>query len=148
MPKLDRFRLASARRLRARMTEEERILWAHLWRIPVEGSHFRKQVPLGRFVVDFASHRLRLVIEVDGAQHGFEEGIRSDAARDRWLEEQGYLVLRFWNHEIKKELDSVLDTIYAAVRDRSAHLPLDGGGRREAAGGGDSGPRKNTPPRR
>ncbi|MGY6708625.1 MAG: endonuclease domain-containing protein [Rhizobiaceae bacterium] len=148
MPKLDRFRLASARRLRAQMTEEERILWAHLWRIPVEGSHFRKQVPIGHYVADFASHRLKLVIEIDGAQHGFDDNLKRDAERDRWLESQGYRVLRFWNHEVKKELDSVLDTIYAAVRDRGAHLPLDGGGRREAAGGGDPRPTRHTPPRR
>ncbi len=55
-------------------------------------------------------------------------------------------MLRFWNHEVKKELDSVLDTIYAAVQERSAHLPLDGGGRRKAAGGGA--PSQVTPPRR
>jgi len=130
------------------MTEEERILWHHLWRIPVEGTHFRKQAPIGRYVTDFASHRLKLVIELDGSHHGDEEELIKDAKRERWLEGQGYRVLRFWNHEVKKELDSVLDTIYAAVRDRSAHLPLDGGGRREAAGGGVRRSKNDTPPRR
>jgi len=148
MPKLDRFRLATAQRLRSSMTEEERILWHHLWRIPVEGTHFRKQAPIGRYVTDFASHRLKLVIELDGSHHGDEEELIKDAKRERWLEGQGYRVLRFWNHEVKKELDSVLDTIYAAVRDRSAHLPLDGGGRREAAGGGVRRSKNDTPPRR
>ena len=129
MSKLTRFRVNTARRLRASMTEEERILWHHLWRIPIEGSHFRKQAPVGRYFADFASHRLKLIIELDGAQHGHAKQARHDLARDRWFQSQGYIVLRFWNHEVKKELDSVLDTIYAAVRERSAHLPLDGGGR-------------------
>ncbi len=137
MRKLDRFRINAAKRLRSSMTDEERILWHHLWRIPLEGTHFRRQSPIGRYYVDFASHRLKLVVEVDGAQHGCDSHIVRDARRDRWLQSQGYRVLRFWNHEIKKELDSVLDTIYAAVQERSAHLPLDGGGRREAAGGGE-----------
>ncbi len=119
------------------MTDEERILWHHLWRIPLEGTHFRKQSPIGRYYADFVSHRLKLIIEVDGEQHGHDRQVAHDARRDRWLESQGYRILRFWNHEVKKELDSVLDTIYSAVRDRSAHLPLDGGGRRGAAGGGD-----------
>jgi very-short-patch-repair endonuclease len=109
------------------MTDEECILWHHLWRIPVEGTHFRKQAPIGRYYADFASHRLKLVIELDGSQHGFDQQMQHDAVRDRWLASQGYRVLRFWNHEVKKELDSVLDTIYAAVEERSAHLPLDGG---------------------
>ena len=119
------------------MTDEERILWRHLWRIPVEGTHFRRQAPVGRYIADFLSHRLKLAIELDGAQHRFEAHRVRDRERDRWFESQGYVVLRFWNHEVKKELDSVLDTIYAAVQERRAHLPLDGGGRRKAAGGGE-----------
>ena len=119
------------------MTDAERILWRHLWRIPIEGTHFRRQAPVGRYIADFLSHRLKLAIELDGAQHGFEAHRVRDRERDRWFESQGYVVLRFWNHEVKKELDSVLDTIYAAVQERRAHFPLDGGGRRKAAGGGE-----------
>ncbi|MGN6471311.1 MAG: endonuclease domain-containing protein [Rhizobiaceae bacterium] len=118
------------------MTEEERKLWRHLWRIPTEGTHFRRQAPIGPYCADFLSHRLKLVIEIDGYQHGFEVQQRHDARRTAWLNRNGYKELRFWTHEVRKELDSVLNTIYAAVAERSAHLPLDGGGRREAAGGG------------
>ena len=118
MPKLDQFRVSSARRLRSQMTDEERILWSQLGRIPVEGTHFRKQAILGRYYPDFVSHRLKLVIEIDGAQHGADSGVERDAKRNRWMESQGYRVLRFWNHEILRELDAVLDTIFAAVDER------------------------------
>ncbi|RWM24152.1 MAG: DUF559 domain-containing protein [Mesorhizobium sp.] len=98
MPKLDRFKLQSAQRLRAAMTDEERILWRHLWRIPVEGTHFRKQASVGIYFPDFMSHRLKLIIEVDGAHHGFDDQQRYDEARTKWFESQGYRVIRFWNH--------------------------------------------------
>jgi len=130
MPKLDRFRIASARKLRSSMTDEERILWSQIWRIPVEGTHFRKQAILGRFYPDFVSHRLKLVIELDGGQHSEDATARRDAERDRWMESQGYRVLRFWNHEVRRELDSVLDTIYAAVEERRALTPHPGATRR------------------
>ena len=105
------------------MTDEERILWRHLWRIPVEGTHFRKQAPLGAFTPDFVSHRLKLIIEVDGGQHGFEHAASvriSDAPSGSAA--QGYRVVRFWNHEVKTELEAVLDTIYAAVEDAESSL--------------------------
>lgn len=107
------------------MTDAERILWHHLWRIPVEGTHFRKQVPIGPFYADFLSHRLKLVVEVDGFHHAEEEQLAHDARRTDWLASQGYRVLRFWNHEIREELDSVLDTIYAVVEERRANLAVD-----------------------
>lgn len=122
MPKLDRFKLLSAQRLRAAMTDEERTLWRHLWRIPVEGTHFRRQASVGTYFPDFISHRLKLIIEVDGAHHSFDAQQRHDEVRTKWFESQGYRVIRFWNHEIKNELDSVLDTIYAAVEERKSHL--------------------------
>ena len=118
MSKLDRFKILRARQLRSTMTDEERILWSQLWRIPLEGTHFRKQEPLGSYYVDFVSHRLKLVIELDGAQHGSDEAQAYDARRTARLESQGYRVVRFWNHEVKRELNAVLDTIYAAVEDQ------------------------------
>lgn len=91
-------------------------------RIPVEGTHFRKQAPVGIYFPDFISHRLKLIIEVDGAHHSFDGQQHHDEIRTKWFESQGYRVVRFWNHEIKNELDSVLDTIYAAVEERKSHL--------------------------
>ena len=63
------------------------------------GFHFRRQAPIGRYIVDFVSFRSQLVIEADGGQHGMPEGVRSDEARDTFLLLQGFRVLRFWNSD-------------------------------------------------
>ena len=97
------------------MTPAERRLWWHLDRIPVEETHFRRQAPVGPYVVDFVCHRARLIIEVDGSQHGFDQNRRSDEVRTEWLEAEGSRVMRFWNHEVLGGIDVVLDTIYAAL---------------------------------
>ena len=88
--------------------------------MPVTGSHWRRQAPIGPYVVDFACHAARLVVEVDGAQHGFDAERRRDDVRTAYLEGAGYRVLRFWNHEVLRETQSVLDTIYVALADRGA----------------------------
>ncbi|WP_245489682.1 DUF559 domain-containing protein, partial [Mesorhizobium sp. M2D.F.Ca.ET.140.01.1.1] len=88
-------------------------MWRHLWRIPVEGTHFRRQASVGGYYPDFISHRLKLIIEVDGSHHGADDQLRHDEARTRWFESQGYRVVRFWNHEIKNELDSPATTLPA-----------------------------------
>lgn len=107
-----------ARRLRRDRTPAERKLWHVLTVHRFHGLHVRRQAPVGRYIVDFVCHEARLVIEVDGAQHGFEVRSAADAARDTWLEQQGYRVLRFWNGQVLNEFDSVLDTILAAVAHR------------------------------
>ncbi len=76
--------------------------------------HFRKQVPLRHFIADFASHRAKLVIEVDGGQHN--EAV--DAARTDVIRDEGYRVLRFWNNEVLGNPDGVWTVIDAALRDR------------------------------
>ncbi len=106
------------------MTDAERRLWRHLWRIPIKGTHFRRQVPIGRFFADFACHQIGLVIELDGSQHANDVARRYDLARTFVLEAAGYKVIRFWNHEVLSELDAVLDTIFAAVEERQAALAL------------------------
>ncbi len=98
------------------MTDPERRLWWHLRRrLPPNGTHFRRQVPIDSFVVDFCCLRKRLVIEVDGNQHGFDANMQRDAARTRELEHRGYRVLRFTNREVMTFIDVVLDTILAAL---------------------------------
>jgi very-short-patch-repair endonuclease len=112
-------RTPRARALRRAMTDAERKLWRWLTTtLPLQSSHWRRQAPIGPYVVDFACHQLRIVIEVDGAQHGFDEMRRRDETRTAYLENAGYRVLRFWNHEIMREIQSVLDTIYTAVAAR------------------------------
>ena len=100
------------------MTDAERTLWRGLKQVPVAGSHWRRQAPVGRYVVDFACHAARLVVEVDGAQHGFDAARRKDETRTAYLGAAGYRVLRFRNHEVLRETQSVLDTIYAALAER------------------------------
>nr|WP_246225833.1 endonuclease domain-containing protein [Chelativorans xinjiangense] len=98
------------------MTDAERRLWWHMReKLPLEGTHFRRQVPIGTYVVDFCCLRHWLIIEVDGNQHGTDAAIAYDARRDAYLRRQGFRVLRFSNYEIMRELDPVLDTIHAAL---------------------------------
>ena len=97
------------------MTDAEKRLWWHLERVPVEGTHFRRQAAIGPYVADFACLSAKLVIEIDGSHHGFEANASADASRTGWLNDRGFRVLRFWNHEIMTEIDVVLDTIHAAL---------------------------------
>ncbi len=105
-----------ARRLRRSMTPQEVKLWNWLREGPViQGFHFRRQMPLGRFIVDFACVRARLVVEIDGSQHGSDRGRLRDGNRDRALTALGFQILRFWNHEVDFEKTVVMDTIHAAL---------------------------------
>ena len=79
------------------------------------GTHFRRQVPIGPFVADFACMASRLVIELDGSHHGGAVQTGKDAERTRWLESEGYRVIRFWNNDIAGNIDGVLETIHAAL---------------------------------
>jgi very-short-patch-repair endonuclease len=98
-----------ARELRARLTEAERHLWYALRRKQLRGHRFRRQVPLGPYVADFACLAQRLVIEVDGGQHGDEA--ERDARRTAWLEAQGFHVLQFWNNDVLGNIEGVLEVI-------------------------------------
>ena len=102
--------------LRRRLTESEKRLWWHLrHRLPIEGSHFRRQVPIGRYVADFCCLAERLIIEVDGGGHGHDAQIAHDARRTATLGAQGYRILRFTNAEVMRSIDAVLATIFAAL---------------------------------
>ena len=118
------FRLAAARRLRARQTRTERKLWDALASLPLAGTHFRPQMTIGPYVVDIACPAAKLVIEVDGAHHAEKENAERDAERTRWLEGEGYRVLRFWNSDVTANQDGVLETIYAAVHGSIEAHPL------------------------
>lgn len=111
---VDRFRRGPAKRLRQRRTEPELRLWGALRDLPLIGSHFRQQVPIGPYVADFACMASHLVIEIDGSQHGDEE-TSAHEERSRRLESEGYRVLRFWNSDLHQNLNGVLETVYAAV---------------------------------
>jgi very-short-patch-repair endonuclease len=103
-----------ARALRHRLTEPERKLWWHLrHRMPLGGTHFRRQVPIGPYVVDFCCLKARLIVEVDGDQHGYDENLSKDERRSKYLVAQRFSVLRFFNLEVMTATESVLEAIYA-----------------------------------
>jgi very-short-patch-repair endonuclease len=116
-----------ARRLRRNPTEAETRLWSVLRKRGLAGARFRRQVPLGRYIVDFLCLDARLVVEIDGGQHATEA--ERDAERTRWLESQGFRVLRFWNNEVLENLDGVADGIAAALRATPLPAPPPRGGR-------------------
>jgi very-short-patch-repair endonuclease len=110
--------IAQARRLRRQMTEPEKRLWWKLRDLNRRGCHFRRQAPFDRYVLDFVEHDARLVVELDGSQHGFVPERAHDAQRDAFLLSQGYLTLRFWNHEVREDLDRVAEVIYREAEKR------------------------------
>jgi very-short-patch-repair endonuclease len=120
---IDGFRRDTARRLRKNATYAEIKLWRHLRQVPMLGSHFRRQVPIGAYVADFACMASKLLIEVDGGQHNEDENAKRDEARTRLLEAEGYRVIRFWNNDIINNIDGVMQTIYAAVHGSSDAEP-------------------------
>jgi very-short-patch-repair endonuclease len=98
-----------ARRFRKEQTEAERVLWQKLRNRELGGYKFRRQVPIGPYVVDFFCKSARLVIEVDGGQHAEREAF--DKQRDQYLRENSYEVVRFWNNEILGNLEGVLESL-------------------------------------
>jgi very-short-patch-repair endonuclease len=79
------------------------------------GFHFRRQSPITCYVVDFECRRRRLIVEVDGTQHGFDENRIRDSARDRALNQMGYRVLRFSNPDVDRNIEGVLEAIRLAL---------------------------------
>ena len=118
--KRDEMATGKARSLRGSETEAEFRLWGELRNRLLNGFKFARQVPLGPYVADFVCRQQMLIVEIDGSQHA---GSASDTLRDRWLNGQGYSVLRFWNHEVLRERRDVLETILAALEGRLAPSP-------------------------
>jgi very-short-patch-repair endonuclease len=109
--------VAKAQRLRREPTEVEKVLWRHLRDRRLGGFKFRRQVPIGRFVVDFYCEGARLIVEADGGQHAWRAA--EDAVRTAFLESQGVQVLRFWNNEVMSNTEAVLQVILDALKLRS-----------------------------
>jgi very-short-patch-repair endonuclease len=110
---MDDPRVERARQLRREATEVEKRLW---WRLRSSGLgvRFVRQHPVGPYIADFACRSLKLVVELDGSQHGGER----DRRRDSFMVTQGYMVLRFWNPEVLSNMDGVLETIRLAILQR------------------------------
>jgi very-short-patch-repair endonuclease len=104
----------AARKLRSQMTDAERKLWFALKDRRFQSFKFRRQVPIGPYVADFLTYESRLVVEVDGGQHA--ESAR-DAERDRWLAENDFRIVRFWNNDVLSNLEGVLTALTTKLHD-------------------------------
>ena len=103
-----------AHAMRAAPTEAERKLWWHLGhRLPTPGTHFRRQVRIGRYIADFACHAKRIIVEVDGSQHALRSA--ADEERTKALVANGYQVLRYWNNDVLTNIDGVLEDILSKI---------------------------------
>ena len=137
-----------SRTLRRNLTEAERIIWYAVRAHRLNGASFRRQTPIGPFIVDFVCHDARLIIEVDGGQHFESENEKRDARRDRFLARKGYRVLRFSNHDVMTNRQGVVEAIGAALAaspsqtdaaqaaSPSLPSPAGGGGEEGGASGG------------
>jgi very-short-patch-repair endonuclease len=112
--------LERARALRRVATAHEMKLWWKLRTLKPLGLHFRRQVPFRNYILDFAEHRMKLVIELDGSQHGMKKEKARDRVRDEMLTADGYRVLRFWNGDVDENLDGVVEAI---LRETQARVP-------------------------
>jgi very-short-patch-repair endonuclease len=112
--------VARAKRLRKTATVAERLLWEEVRKLNL---NIRRQVPIGNYIADFASHTARLVIEIDGPHHDDPEARRRDAARTAWLKEAGYRVIRFPESVVRNDLYTVVDRIVSELSPPSPPLP-------------------------
>lgn len=109
----NRLAQARAKKLRSKPTDAERLLWYHLRARRLGGQHFRRQVPIGPYIADFANLEQQVIVEVDGRQHRASD---HDVRRDQYLAEQGFRVLRFWDNQVLMETEAVLEVILRAFR--------------------------------
>ncbi len=111
-----------AREMRKHLPDSEVRLWQQLRRKQIDGYKFRRQYQIGPFIADFASIQARLVVEIDGDQHGNDRQQMRDATRTDWLERHGWRVIRFWSSELA-DMDAVEDAIREACQNPTLALP-------------------------
>ena len=114
-----------ARNMRAAPTDAEAVIWRQLRAHRFAGHKFKRQQPIGNYILDFVCFEAKVIVEVDGGQHN---GSPSDRSRDEWLEAQGFRVLRFWNNDVMQNLEGVLMRILEVVTP-SPSIPLPRGER-------------------
>ena len=110
-----------ARKLRQQSTDTERLLWKHLRAHRMAGYKFKRQVVIEPYIVDFACLEARLIVEADGGQH--LEQVEDDLKRSRFLESLGYKVMRFWNHEILGDINTVLEQVHGYLIEAPSPQP-------------------------
>jgi very-short-patch-repair endonuclease len=109
------------RALRTNPTRAESALWQHLAARRTSGVRFNRQVPIGPFICDFVSRATKLVIEVDGGQHDWQSD--DDARRSRFIEQQGFRMLRFWNNDVLERMEGVVAEIGRVLAERPSPNP-------------------------
>ncbi|MDQ6920374.1 MAG: endonuclease domain-containing protein [Candidatus Dormibacteraeota bacterium] len=112
--------------LRQEMTDAEVGLWVRLRGEQIDGHRFRRQVPVGPYVADFACLKARIVVEVDGGQHADE--VERDQQRTDWLASRGFKVLRFWNTEVLQQTNEMVESIREALIETPSLPSPQGGG--------------------
>jgi very-short-patch-repair endonuclease len=115
--------------LRKNPTDAERLLWQRLRFWQIDGYKFRRQQPLGAYIVDFACLEKRLIVELDGRQHA--EQTNYDAGPDAWLRAQGFIVLRFWNNDVLENINGVIESILVSLKSIRFLNPSPQGGRKK-----------------
>ena len=117
----DRTPTLRSRDLRNNATDAERALWQHLSNRQLNGVRFNRQVPIGPFICDFVARSIKLVIELDGGQHA--SSTTYDTNRTTFLEQRGYRVIRFWNHDVLENIEGVMTLIEEALKVRPSPGP-------------------------
>ena len=107
--------IARRKELRKNCTEAEKTLWSHLKQSKLGGLKFTRQYSVGPYILDFYCPKLRLAIELDGSQHNEKDAILYDKNRESYLKSVNIKTIRFWNNEILKNIDMVLDKIYQLI---------------------------------
>ena len=106
--------ISNARKLRRNLTDAERALWKHLRMRQIAGYKFRRQQPIGKYIVDFMNFEKRVIVEWDGGHHSQQGDY--DSTRTAWFEAEGYRVLRFWNNQVLKEIEAVKEVILDVLK--------------------------------
>ena len=127
--------LQYANALRQNQTNAEGLLWHYLRNKQMDGHKFRRQQPIGPYIVDFACLPRKLIVELDGGQHASQQAY--DEKRDTFLKDKGFRILRFWNNEVFENCFGVLESIYNALHH---HPPLEGGSKDASLSGRGSPP--------
>ena len=112
-----------AQRLRKNARRAERILWQHLRNRTLSGHKFRRQHPMGKYILDFYCPEVRLDVELDGSGHAYGMRQQQDEARAQFLAQAGIRTRRFWNDEVRENLDGVLQAIWYAIEEQGGENP-------------------------
>ena len=123
-----RTRLSFIRRLRKQQTDVAKLLWFRLSNRQLRGLKFRRQQQVGAYIVDFVNFEHKLIIELDGGDHRKAQRKIYDKQRTKWLEEEGYRIIRFWNGEVETNIEDILTNILTLLPDRKHPSPLNGEG--------------------